>query len=356
MQYRFDIPAFLSRYHLPPVMTVPVNDMSGFLYPFEILGKSICRAQDADFVILESREMKAFAAQDEADFVAMYAGMFWMLCRLAATVAASGVFPTMEGSSLPAWAPDSERSLKTPRELLKETEPFDWELESVGWKDAPERQILFCFILDILFRFVLFHELGHLHNDHGRRKAALAKPIFSVDQLGPPLMERDKAVPSQAREIIADCTGLQMTLETVEKNLAASSGDQSTRVIREKLVPDKASLVSFVLIIINLYFRLSDRTDWLEVPIDQLSHPPAPYRMNTLFAYIWESRPLDIDDETAERAVHNTQTIADAIMSIMLDIFPSPNWIQSVTTPANALHYRHLFEEAAQWSGPLTSP
>lgn len=354
MQYRFDIPAFLSRYHLPPIMTVPVNDRSAFLYPFEIRGRELCRGQNADFVILASEEMKAFAAQDEADFVAMYAGMFWMLCRLAAAVAASGVFPVMEGSSSPVWAPDLERSLRTPRELLKENSPFDWELESIGWKDATERQMLFCFVLDILFRFVVFHELGHLHNDHGHRKTSASSSIMVMDQLGPPLMDRQQAVASQAREIIADCTGLEMTLRTIEQDITANS-DGGSALIRERLAPDKASLVSFVLTVVNLYFRLSDRSDWLDKSIDQLSHPPAPYRMNALFAYIWDSRPLGIDVEIAEKVVQETLASADAVMSVMLNIFPSPNWIKDVTTPENSLHYRALYKEAARWSGPIVA-
>lgn len=321
----------------------------------------MCRAGNADFVVLEGSTMQAFAAQDESDFVAMYAGMFWMLSRLAARVAASGAFSIMEGASDGIWTPDVSGSFQAPRELLEEGTAFDWELESAGWRDAPERVSLFYFTLDVLFKFVVFHELGHLHNDHGRRRTAAANqsvtnPIVAIDRRGPPLVDRSEAIPSQAREIIADCTGLEMTLRTFANEWDINEDDDLTLVFREKLLLDKTSLVSFVLTIVNLYFRLSDRSDWQETPLDRLSHPPAPFRMKALIAYVWDCLPLGIDRTIAQNAVHKAREDGDAIKSLMPELSSAADSMLSVDTPEHTLHYQAIFDESVRWTGPLVVP
>lgn len=178
----------LQKYGLPRAMTARVDDKSHWMVPFEIEATQICESFTAipkvQFTFVEGTKMQAVAIQDEFDAVVMYAGMFWMLCRLAAAAVGSGVFPAMEGDAEPKWAPDLTRSLKSPRKLLEETKPFDWELESAGWNSEPERVMLFYTVLSILFRFVMFHEIGHLQNDHGRRRLTSSSPPMLIDTPG----------------------------------------------------------------------------------------------------------------------------------------------------------------------------
>ncbi|MFC0810461.1 hypothetical protein ACFHWW_34355, partial [Ensifer sp. P24N7] len=134
------------------------------------------------------------------DIVAMYAGMFWLLCRLASSAAASGVVPAMVGGNDPQWKPDKDRSLQLPRDLLEEGKPFDWQAESLTWIEYPERQMLFITILSILFRFVAYHELGHIWNDHGLRRMGKAGNLC-VDAIGGDQRKTEGSSASQAREI-----------------------------------------------------------------------------------------------------------------------------------------------------------
>ena len=127
-----DIDKLLREYGLPGAMAVRPDDLSGWMVPFAVQAEEICTAAGVSFVFLESSDMQAVAIQDEIDVVGVHAGMFWMLCRLASVVAASGVFPAMIGDNEPRWTPEVERSFRTPRDLLKERQPFDWALESIG--------------------------------------------------------------------------------------------------------------------------------------------------------------------------------------------------------------------------------
>lgn len=357
MDFPSDISSFLLSKRQPQIMEDFSHDRSRYLSDFAERARKICRAENSDFVILQHSAMQAFAAQGPTNFVAMYAGMFWMLSRLAASVAASAAFPELEGALSEPHTPDPERSLRAPRELLNEATPFDWNLESVGWGTEPERVILFYFTLDILFKFVVFHELGHLHNDHGRRRGAVCNPaevgeIVAVDELGPLLLDDNQGVQSHAREIIADCTGLEMTIRTFSGEWELNKDDELNEVFR-KVIYDEISLIIFILTIINLYFRLSDRRSWNDKPLTSLSHPPAPMRMNILYAYIVENWPLGIDATAAKSANQGAHEQADHIMSLALNVFRAPDWAQRAQTPEWSAHYRLIHEESKNWTGPL---
>jgi hypothetical protein len=297
--------------------------------------------------------MQAIAIQNDEDVVGVYAGMFWMLCRLAAVVAASGVFPAMKGDVEPDWRPEIGRSIQTPRHLLEEGVPFDWAMESIGWKEAPDRQILFYAVLTLSFRFVVFHELGHVVNDHCRRRTAANMGALLVDRPGPRLVAPELGVPSQAREIIADGFALMRTIESFDKELSNGGHLELAQVIRERLAPDDLSLIRFVLSVIFIYFRVSDRSDWQTLPIDQLTHPPAPFRMKALLALLYDNKPLGIDEETASGIIRDTMTGGDALMSVMFNIFPQRHWFEQISKPVHDRHFTRIYEECPKWSGRL---
>lgn len=339
-------------------MKARADDPSGWMVPFELEAREIClRAvtpPGALFTFVQGRQMQAGAIQAEPEVVVMFAGMFWMLCRLASTVAGSGVFPAMIGEAEARWAPDLARSGQTPRALLDEGEPFDWELESAGWKDDPERLMLFHTVLSVLFRFVIFHEIGHLQNDHGRRRTApTSRPLMMIDDMESKLVAPKDALPSQAREIIADSFALNMTLESLHRELMLKKDLEMTRILREKLLKDEEAIVDFVLTILCMYFRLSDRSDWESQPVDTLSHPPAPFRMKALMAALIEHQHLGISEEATKRSVANAMLSGDAVMSVMLGIFPNPHWFRSIATPEHDQHFMRIFDELPRWSGRL---
>jgi hypothetical protein len=345
----------LKKYHLPQVMTVRFNDQSGWLTPLAEEAQALCGANDAIFVVLESGDMNAVAIQDEIEIVGMYAGMFWMLCRIAAVAAERGVFPAMKGEAEPIWAPDPLRSIQTSRTLLQEGDPFVWDIESAGWRDAPERQMLFYLVLKLLFRFVVFHEIGHLRNDHGRRKqSAISIPIL-MERSAPRLIDPKEAIPSQAREIIADGYAFQKTLTTLEMMLSKGSEFELIQIYRKRLFKNKTDTVAFVLTIINLYFRAVDKSDWKSQPIDRLSHPPAPFRMNAVLALLIEDKSIGLNEKTVIDVIRGAVLSSDALMSVMLDVYPNPNWLKEIQTPAYDSHFKRLFDEFPRWYGRLTT-
>lgn len=343
----------LAKYRQPRILVVRPDDQSGWMLPFEMQAKQLCGIVGADFVFLESPAMQAVAIQDERSVVGVYAGMFWMLCRLASVVARSGVFPAMKGDVEPEWNPEIRRSLKTPRELLEETVPFDWTMESIGWNQAGERQILFYAVLALSYRFVVLHEAGHIVNDHQPRRRIHGADALLVDRPGPRMLDPEEAVRSQAREIIADGFAFLHTIETFNNELTNGSHLEMAQIIRERLTPDTPTLIRFTLTVIFLYFRLSDRLDWQSLPFQRFSHPPAPFRMKALFALLYEAKPLGIDEGGAASIIREAMASGDALMSVALNVFPQPDWIKQISTPAHDLHFERIYEQCPNWSGPL---
>lgn len=347
------IDKILKKYGQPQVMTVRPDDQSGWLVPFAEEAEAICRANGATFVVLESTSMNAFAIQDEIEIVGMYAGMFWILCRVAAVAAESGVFPAMKGEVEPIWAPCSMRSIQTPRFLLQEADPFVWAIESAGWRDAPERQMLFYLVLKLLFRFVVFHEIGHLRNDHGRRRQSTISSALLMDRRAPPLIDPEKAIPSQAREIIADGYAFQNTFTTLKMMLLEGDEFELIQTYKKRLFNSENDTITFVLTIIYLYFRISDRSDWNSQPIDRLSHPPAPFRMKAILALLIEDESFGVDERILINVIQSAVMGGDALISVMLNVHPNPNWMKDIDTPAYNRYYEKLFDEFPHWSGRL---
>lgn len=350
-----NIEEILQKYDLPHSMAVRHNDPSGWMTPFAVEAQGICSASQASFVFLESQKMQAVAVQDSLNLVGVYAGMFWILCRLASSVAAGGIFPTLQGVSEPTWKPDLERSLRTPRDLLDEGQPFDWELEKIGWSEAGERQILFHVVLSLCFRFVVLHEVGHIENDHSRRRQHTRNNLLLVDRPNPRLIQPSEAYESQARELIADGFAFQHLVRIFDNQLTQFSDLEYSRIIREHLVADAPSLIRFTLCIIFLYFRLSDRSDWHTTPLNRLSHPPAPFRMKALFALLIEAKPFGINEEQAGEIISETIVLGDALASVVFDVYPQPDWIKRISTPDHDCHFNKIYEQFGNWSGRLST-
>ncbi|MGO6742105.1 hypothetical protein [Rhizobium ruizarguesonis] len=346
----------LRSWKLPPPLKIRFDDPTGFLFPFHEEGMDICRAvprpRECSFTFIESTGMQAVAVQDEIDIVGVYAGMFWMLCRLASSAATSGVFPAMVGGKEPEWKPDVNRSLRLPRDLLDEGKQFNWEAESATWKEYPERQMLFLVILNVLFRFVVNHEVGHIWNDHGRRRLGKAASLC-IDSVEPSQITVDDPIAAQAREIIADSFAFKRTIEVLDRELELTAELKMTKIVREKLLPNRDEIASFVLIIVFLYFRVSDLSNWRGQARDTLTHPPAPFRAHALAAALLEHRHLGISEKSAGLAIQKASLGSAALMTVILGIYPDLHWLENVSGTQDKDHFQRIFEEIPNWHGPL---
>lgn len=344
----------LKKYRLPHSMHIEVQNESMFMFPLAEEARKICKQHGAEFTFVEGLEMQAGAIQDDIDIVVMYAGMFWMLCRLAAEITRGGAFINMNGQAEPTWNPDFKKSMQIPREILDEGNVFNWKIESADWNEHPERQMLFYAVLSILFRFVIFHEVGHLANDHVRRRhndSAVPAILMDAPQQA---CEVEDPISSQAREIIADRFSLFRVIATLDHELDLKAETEMAQTLRKKLMATKKELIGFVLTVIFLYFRLSDRKDWKSELLKELSHPPSPFRMKALLATILENfKKLGISEKEAEQLINEVNLVGEAVISVTLNTYPDLDWLRSISTPEHDEHYNCIYHEIPKWHGRL---
>lgn len=313
-------------------------------------GLSPARVQ---FCFYESAGIQAVAIQEPGNLAAMSAGMFSMLCRLSATITSKGIMPSMGRTLGPNWQPDISNSILPVRDLLDPTVPFDWLVESAGWVDDPERSTLFYFLLSTMFRFVVVHELGHIAYDHPRRRRVQSAASMFADGDIQTLLTPTEALPSQAREAAADAFAFRRLLEILDRELLIKKDHTVAKIVRAYLAPDNIALASYALTALYLYFRMSDRADWIAVPLDTLSHPPAPFRLKLLCAHLIENSFLGVREPDALAAVRKAVISGDAIMSVALNSFPNPQWFEALESKAFDDHFAVLSQEVPQWLRPL---
>ncbi len=334
-------------------------EINNWFVPLEVDAKKLCEnclaSDKALFCFVEDPEMQAVATQLPTNFVAMYAGMFWMLCRLSAQIVSKGVMLNMGSMPEPEWAPEAKRSLASARELLGET-PFDWSIESAEWAGDGERVMLFYMLLSTMFRYVVLHELGHIASDHIRRHLAVDPNATMIVDTVKPLdpITPDEAIPSQACEVIADTYALTMLIDVVNFELEEKKDLEMTKIVREKLCPGEYGTVRFVLLSIYLFFRILDRDDWAGINLDTVSHPPSPFRLKAVLASFCEQSPLGMTEDEVSSIIRETIAAGDAIMSVTLNCYPNPDWLNRINSEEYDTHFARLYEEFPKWSGKMT--
>lgn len=101
--------------------------------------------------------------------VAVFRGVLEAIFSISAKIVGNGIYPQVGGVNPPEFRPESKKLLLTKRDLLNSLSLFECDDEKYPWMNSVERQALFLFISNTLFRFVVFHELGHLYHEHGKR-------------------------------------------------------------------------------------------------------------------------------------------------------------------------------------------
>ena len=351
-----EIAEICAKYRLPYPMTVPVRDPSAFMFPMGLQAQDLCQLYGARFVFLESPTINAVALQDtDFQMVGVHAGMFWMLSRIAARVVRSGAFVNVGRKPEPVWNPGYGRTSVGPRALLDDMKPFDWQAENADIADDPDRTILFLLILRTLFFFVVLHEIGHLSNDHGlRRKSGTTRPLM-IDGASATKGNNGHGTASHAREMIADGFAFLATIRLTHQAATDARKDKVLHDWHQKIMPTNADLTRVVLLIVDLYFRMTDQFYNSDHQLLDRTHPPAPFRLKGVLATVLENPPLGTTEAEIAKILNGIVGLGDAVASIALDIFPNPDWLTSISTRSFDSHFQAIYSAVPDWWGKIGS-
>lgn len=299
------------------------------------------------FTFSTSRSIQACVIY-KSNLVVMTAGMFNELCRLASKIVSSGAFVEFEGGIEPTWTPSVDNSFKPVTSGLSSV-TFDWDLESKAWRQFPERMTIFAYMLKTLCRFVVLHELGHVHHNHGIRRKERDSNFVEVDRAEPEPITTGIGVASQTREIIADNFAFIQLRGIQETELSRDAGGEATSLLSRKLLQREQERVSFLLTMAYVYSHMMDRRDWHSLDIFSLTHPPAPFRLKYLFALTLENGIADLSEDEVTETLALCHYGCNALISVVYNQYPLEDLFEEVSGARFDRLFNEIYEEYPKW-------
>lgn len=280
--------------------------------------------------------------------VIVSAQMFNMLCLIAERVVAKCAFPHVGNVPEGNWTPDSQNSFKGIRQDLSNG-TFLWTAASNSdWARNPTRLALFFYVLLMLARFVVLHELGHIRHEHGTRTKN--HNSFEVDEMGGStrVLTQDEALASQARELVADDFAMSRLFMLQERELELKADTELVKALAPQLLDTRQRRHDFLLQVIHLYFTVMDRPDWDLSDLSTMSHPPAPMRLFALHIQAANGGFLKTTKRSALQRAAAFILAADALPCLLFNLYPSL-WQTSGDVSAFSRRYADIYPELKVW-------
>jgi len=295
---------------------------------------------DSSFYLLDSPKKQATVIHN-LSVVVVFKGMLSFIFRAASLVAAATPCPTpAPAGTVTPWAENLGHWL--------EEGPFFFDDERFWWLQSPDHRVVFDFFVDNLFRFVVLHEIGHLHNMHSsRRETLLNEELLSGTNTTDVAVE-DLSV--HLREIIADTYAFQFFLQELIEILAED--DAHTNSQKDVAIALKSASFVTALYTIQLYFWLSAAIPSARASfaLNSKKYPPHAFRMqaieSTALEHINRILPSALANKSLAQAMGKTQTISQNVAGTEDFI----KWRIKLNDPAFLEHYEKICQGSPNWA------
>lgn len=260
-----------------------VSDEENILFEmYKYLAQNLCDIVNAKFVFIKDKGQTAGVIYDYK-LIFMSSGMFVSLCKLADLIIKSGLYT------------NTKQELKYYNLDFTE-KPYEYTYPYFLQNSNEDDDKLFHFTLKILIEFIVLHEIGHLINNHGTRTQQRDNLIFSVDTKNNIRLSKEDSINSQAREIIADNYASFTLMALLGAKLHNLNGDHLDDAVKKYITSDSVFLY-FFLTTIYLYFKMTNN-EFSKDNIFNSSHPPPPFRINTILTNIINKMSSFFNDDT----------------------------------------------------------
>jgi len=233
---------------------------------------------------------------------------------------------------------------------------FDWSDERYWWIHRDDFRRAFEMLAEGLFVFLVLHEIGHLHNLHGDRRAGnsnSANPasssstdeIFVHEALGSceALSEADRLA-AHTREIIADTYAFQFMLVELRESLFPKS---------EYAGRDEGALRALhfgvcIYMVASLFWALSFQRP-MRNDTQEDDYPSHLFRLQSIEATSLEHQLAGGNKETYLGMTLGIQNYTEKLICAAGDegfVF----WRMTANLPANHEHYQKICEMTGEWS------
>ena len=224
---------------------------------------------------------------------------------------------------------------------------FVWNSAYLPWITDAERMQLFVFLVTSMARFVVLHELGHIHLGHGHTDGQPLAMIVDGDVADTDA--RRKAIVSQAKEIVADSYALNAHLHMLNAEYDKPDLDAMRQLLRNKMLASPRARLRATLLSAFLIFQLLDRHSWTTETAMLASHPPAPFRLKSLYATALELKLAQLPEQEIIEEISIAQYLGHAVLSVGLSRLPDVSWLQAVEGPEFNAQFDEIFAEMPNW-------
>jgi hypothetical protein len=307
-------------------------------------GRQLCAGsgRPLSFTFNCSHQIQAYALYKHK-LVVVSAGCFDFICRLADRIVEKGIYQGVGVPKNPDWTPSPENSAETIRNLIAQRPFFP---SKATWRDDTERRELFRYLMLMLFRLVVLHEIGHFYHRHGKRFDGEIGNL-DIDSAQPKLLPEDDALDSQARELVADKFACENLTRMVEEEANWLYYSTEGHEFASRFLDTRLKRISFVLQIAYIYFVATDRLSNADPIVSvRMSHPPASFRLVTIVA----TAGTGFDSQEGATQLNNFIRVADAIMAVTLDRIPDLKWLAQLDHPGFSRHYAALYNKFDDWA------
>lgn len=302
-------------------------------------------AEPICFAMTDLMQIQA-AAATQARQIIVCGGLMDMICRLCAAIVDAGIFVSL-GNPKVEWEPHPLNS--RPIAHMLESSPFSWEAQRLAWRENPEREQLFGFLVLQTHRFVLLHEAAHILHNHGNR----SRDLCVVDGAIASEETEAEAISSMARELVADAQAFHWHLDLLAARFADEEQDPMGDLLRRKIVQGPREWLRMTLLSAHLVFQLLDHRPMGSIEDVRLrSHPPAPFRVKAIYATALELVRADLPRSEIEEEVKFARFLGSAVVDIGMNRFPQIHWLNSVNGAEFDALFVDIYGEMSRWADP----
>ncbi|MEE4920003.1 hypothetical protein V2K23_11395 [Pseudomonas alliivorans] len=317
----------------------------------DFLGRMLCQKYiegDSSFYLLDSVQVQAAAVHGH-QAVLVCKGMLDLIFRTSAMMVGAErrqKFP--EDEFYEPWVNNLSYWFKSAE--------FDWSDERYWWLHQDDYRKAFEMLAEGLFVFLVLHEIGHIHNLHGDRRAGNSKSAppsssSSTDEVfvhealsgGEAMSEADRLA-AHTREIIADTYAFQFMLVELRESLLPES---------EYIGYDEGALRSVhfgvcIYMVASLFWAFSFQRP-MRNDTQEDDYPSHLFRLQSIEATSLEHQLAGGNKETYDGMALGIQTYTQKLICAAGDEgFVS--WRMAANLPANHEHYKKVCEMTNEWS------
>lgn len=301
-----------------------------------------------DFHIASNKEMNALAFYPTKSIVVCRGALNGIL-RIGKCIVESEIFPEMMGNYLPPEKSEIGAPLgKLRRDLLNPSEDFILDSIQSPWVEDAERLYLFRAITELLFGFLVCHEIGHHFHQHGKKNGREGKHNFDSDEmLG---LEFPGSLDKQAIECVADYCGFDVLLHSMREVLSPPniSDDKYTLFLKNRFFVGPEGLLLRCYQVSFIYFFFMETPGWEEKNAEEWFYPPAGFRLQAIFSSTLSRPPLKLERSRIYVKLEEAIASADEIVRIAFCLSFDIGWFSKMRR--YEYHARKVSERMDIWS------